>query len=229
MEGPKFRVFPSPATLFLLSSLSWGSSRGIMVVFLPQMCQHQACSSSTPPRDIDLQWCLVEGTACPHSSSYPPSKSFSCLADQRFFQPHHCFPQGLASAFLTSSLRLATAREQNVGGRFGQPQRCSALFRKCSRMIDRVKYNRSCLSDPSFLVVVTIVQIQERLSPSENTHQHVLQLSLLRRSRRVLSRSISLLHVAHVISKRFLNAFMAVVSTLWRHVSPHQLDCANLR
>ena len=71
---------------------------------------------------------------------------------------------GLQSAFLTSSLRLATAREQqNVGGRFGQTQHCSALFRKCSRMIDRVRYKRSCLSDPSFLVVVTTEYIQERL------------------------------------------------------------------
>ena len=30
--------------------------------------KHQACSSRTPPRDIDLQWCLVEDTACPQSS-----------------------------------------------------------------------------------------------------------------------------------------------------------------
>ena len=73
--------------------------------------KHQACSSRTPPRDINLQWCLAEDIACPHSSSYPPSKSSSCLADRRFSQPHYCFPQWLASAFLTSSLRPATARE----------------------------------------------------------------------------------------------------------------------
>ena len=32
---------------------------------------------------INLRWCLVEDIACPLSSSYRPSKSFSCLADQR--------------------------------------------------------------------------------------------------------------------------------------------------
>ena len=33
--GPKFRAFfPSPATIFILSSLSWGSFRGIWVLFL---------------------------------------------------------------------------------------------------------------------------------------------------------------------------------------------------
>ena len=52
-----------------------------------------------------------------------------------------------------------------MGGRFGQPKHCSALFRKCSRMIDQVSYKRSCLPDPSFLVVMTIPYIQERLLP----------------------------------------------------------------
>ena len=34
VEGPKFRAFfPPPATIFILSSLLWGSSRGILVVF----------------------------------------------------------------------------------------------------------------------------------------------------------------------------------------------------
>ena len=33
-EGPNFRFFPSPATFFILSSLSWESSRGILVVCL---------------------------------------------------------------------------------------------------------------------------------------------------------------------------------------------------
>ena len=34
-DRPKFRsFFPSPTTIFILSSLSWGSSRGILVVFL---------------------------------------------------------------------------------------------------------------------------------------------------------------------------------------------------
>ena len=93
--------------------------------------------------EIDLQWCLVEGTACPHSSSYLPSKLFSCLADQRFSQPHHCFPQWLASVFLTSSLYPTTAREQqNVGDRFGQTQHCSALLHGGSRRIDRVHVRR---------------------------------------------------------------------------------------
>ena len=40
--GPKFRAFfPSPTTIFFLSSLSWGSFRGILVVFEgrnPEMC-----------------------------------------------------------------------------------------------------------------------------------------------------------------------------------------------
>ena len=41
--GPKFRAFfPLPATIFFLSSLSWGSFRGILVGFLkrrgPEMC-----------------------------------------------------------------------------------------------------------------------------------------------------------------------------------------------
>ena len=61
---------------------------------------HQACSSRTPPRDIDLQRCLVrlvEDTACPQSPSYHPSKSFSCMTDQRFSQPHRCLPQWFAS------------------------------------------------------------------------------------------------------------------------------------
>ena len=45
-----------------------------------------------------------------------------------FSEPHHCVPQWLTSIFLISSLRPATAREQqSVGGRFGQPQQCSAL------------------------------------------------------------------------------------------------------
>ena len=107
--------------------------------------------------EIDLQWCLVEGTACPHSSSYLPSKLFSCLADQRFSQPHHCFPQWLASVFLTSSLYPTTTREQqNVGGRFGQPQHCSALLLCGSRRIDRARCKRPCL------VIVTIAYMQER-------------------------------------------------------------------
>ena len=50
-----------------------------------------------------------------------------------------------------------------MDGRFGQPQHCSALVRNCARMIDRVRYKRSCLADPSFRVVVTFVYIQERL------------------------------------------------------------------
>ena len=128
---------------------------------------HQACSSRTPPRDSHLQWCLVEDTACPHSSSYPPSKSFSCLADQRFSQPHHCLPQWLASIFLTSSLRPATAREQeNVGGRL-----CNhSIAPHCKRRIDdRAKCVRLRRSSASLtmlsmsLFIVTISYKQERL------------------------------------------------------------------
>ena len=41
-DRPKFYAFfPSPATIFILSSLFWGSSRGILVVFEgrdPEMC-----------------------------------------------------------------------------------------------------------------------------------------------------------------------------------------------
>ena len=82
--------------------------------------KHPACSSRTPP-------------ACPHSSSYPPSESFSCLAALRFLQPHHCLPQWLASIFLTSSLRPATAREQsNVGGLLGN----HSIAPHCERRID---------------------------------------------------------------------------------------------
>ena len=89
-----------------------------------------------------------------------PLLETSTFGVQRSFQPHQCFPRWLASVFLTSSLHPATAREQeNVGGRFGQPQYCSAWFCNCARMIDRVKYKRSCLADPSFVVVVTIVFI----------------------------------------------------------------------
>ena len=128
---------------------------------------HQACSSRTPPRDIDLQWCLVEDTACPHSSSYPPSKSFSCVADQRFSQPHHCLPQWLASIFLTSSLRPATAREQqNVGGRLGNH---SIAPHSEQRIDDRAKCVRLRRSSASFtmfsmsLSTVTSSYIQERL------------------------------------------------------------------
>ena len=144
--------------------------------------KHQACSSRTPLRDIDLQWCLVEDIACLHSSSYLPSMSSSCLADQRFSQPHHCFPQWLASVFLTSSLYPATDREQqNVGSRLGQPQSCSALFPEGSRRIDRARCKQPCL------VIVTVVYMQER-------HRLIASISTFcnfRFLRRLLSRSSS--------------------------------------
>ena len=98
------------------------------------------------PRDIDLQWCLVElveDTACPEESSYLPSKSSACLANRWFSQPHHCFLQWLASVFPTSSLPPAVVREQSVcGWPPGQPHPCSASSEKCSLFVDRPKSDR---------------------------------------------------------------------------------------
>ena len=148
--------------------------------------KHQACSSRTPPRNINLQWCLVENFACPPSLSYRPSESFSCLADQWSFSTSSLLPS--IPCVSLPDLIAATAREQwNVGCRFGQPQHCSALFRNCARMVDRVKYKRSCLADPSFLVVVTVVYIQERLRLMEP----ISTFCNFQFLRRLLSRSTS--------------------------------------
>ena len=124
-----------------------------------------------------------------HRRILRPSPS-SCFADQRFSQPHHCFPQRLALAFLTSSLRPATAREQwNVGARFRQPQHCSEFFRECPR-----------ISSP-LSPIHLLGRRHTRTSPSDITHQHVLQLSLLRRSRRAMSpTNLSCRHPHHTSS-----------------------------
>ena len=83
--GPKFRAFfpPPPATIFFLSSLSWGSFRGILVGFLkrrgPEMCTFGvlglSCASPGGP-----VWCCRRGfTRQPespnvHISGFRPSK-----------------------------------------------------------------------------------------------------------------------------------------------------------
>ena len=76
--------------------------------------KHQACSSRTPPRDIDF--------------SDVSLKTLLVLVLRSIFHPSHtCLMD--SSVLPTSSLPPATACEQSVCGRPpGQPQRCSALI-----------------------------------------------------------------------------------------------------
>ena len=69
--------FPSPATIFILSSLSWGSSCGILVVFLkrrgPEMCtfgvlglscETPAAPPDNSPADSFSSFYWIDGHPC---------------------------------------------------------------------------------------------------------------------------------------------------------------------
>ena len=77
--------------------------------YIVESHKHQARSSRTPPRDIDVPWCLVEDTACTQSSFV--SSVCTCLAERQSPDP---------------SLPAAMGCEQSVCWRPpGEPQRCS--------------------------------------------------------------------------------------------------------
>ena len=91
--------------------------------------KHQACSSRTPPRDIDFSDFLLKTLrVLVHCRIFRPSH-VHLLGGAYVSRPHHCLRQWLSTVFPTSSLPPATACEQSVCGRPpGQPQRCSALI-----------------------------------------------------------------------------------------------------
>ena len=105
---------------------------------------HQACSSRTPPRDIGLQWCLVEDTACPHSSSYLPSKSSAAawriggspnliIASCNGLRAIQCERPSWAT---TALLRLSHVLEHTSASKNDVPGKCFRLQATRSNDID---------------------------------------------------------------------------------------------
>ena len=138
--------------------------------------KHQACSSRTPPRDIDF--------------SDVSLKTLLVLVLRSIFHPshvhllggfiaHHCVPQWLSTVFPTSSLPPATFWEQSVCGRPpGQPQRCSALIHE--EQMTGPSATTFSFSSASFTMLSTSLSVSlyathTRTSPPNSIHRHVLQ------------------------------------------------------
>ena len=143
--------------------------------------KHQAYSSRTPPRDIDLQWCLVEDSII--VVIFRPSH-VHLLDGASVSRPHHCQPQWVAS-------------NQSVGGRLGNhnaaPHCCKEsdwanslrLCRLVLFLVTLVQYSQDLVtatfvgsfsylfSLPSALMASDILGIMSKNSSSFHCMQHI--------------------------------------------------------
>ena len=141
--------------------------------------KHQACSSRTPPREIDfsdvsLKTLLVLVLRSIFHPSHVHllggfigSPNFIIASRNGYRQssrPHRCLPQRLAS-------------NQSVGGRLGNHNAASHWF---IRTDDRAKRNDFIVSSASITMFstslsVSLYAIHTRTSPPNSIHRHVLQ------------------------------------------------------